>query len=81
MRRMVVPILLSSIRRARPHRDLVGVAALDDNAAMRVFVSATGLDEMDHIDDSSLEIWMRFGIKGQPSWALVNDDGSTEIHR
>jgi len=60
---------------------LIGVAALDDNSAMRAFVTGTGLTDMVHIDDSDLEVWMRFGITGQPAWVLVDDDGTTEIRR
>ena len=48
---------------------------------MRAFVTGTGLTDMVHIDDTDLEVWMRFGITGQPAWALVDDDGSTRIHR
>lgn len=55
-------------------RALIGVASRDSVEAMRAFVAEHGLEDMVNIADPDGEVWTRFGVVGQPSWAFVDGD-------
>ncbi len=41
---------------------------------MAGFVDRHGLQEMMTVADVSGEVWDRFGVVGQPSWAFIDGD-------
>lgn len=53
-----------------------GLAATDD---MIGFIERTGVESFPHIDDNGGEIWDRFGVTQQRTYAFVNDDGSFRL--
>jgi thiol-disulfide isomerase/thioredoxin len=57
----------------------VGVAAQDQLSAMRNFVSKFKVDGFAHLQDQDAEIWKRFGVIEQPSYAFVSPDGTVEV--
>jgi peroxiredoxin len=54
---------------------IVGVGGRDEIAAMKKFVERHDLDEVPNIADPEGDVWARFGVRGQPTWAFV--DGQT----
>ena len=46
---------------------------------MRAFVDRHGLEDVTQIADLEDEIWPRYGVRYQPAWVLINQDGSTEL--
>jgi peroxiredoxin len=54
---------------------LVGVASRDAVDEMQAFVDRHGLADVVNVADESGEVWDRFGVFGQPTWAFV--DGAT----
>ncbi len=59
--------------------EVIGVAGRGEVAAMEAFVSDTGTSGLRHVMDPEGTIWTDFGVIGQPAFAFVNDDGSTEV--
>lgn len=65
---------------AADHRgkaNVVGVAGLDKNAAMRAFVSDTGTDSFPHLSDEKGEVWKRFEITQQSVYVILDRTGKT----
>ncbi|MFK8022344.1 MAG: hypothetical protein AB8G26_00160 [Ilumatobacter sp.] len=46
---------------------------------MREFVEDTGVDQLQHVDDPSTELWDRFGVTQQRTYAYIDDDGSFRL--
>jgi peroxiredoxin len=61
----------------RGKANVVGVAGLDKNAAMRAFVSDTGTGSFSHLSDESGEVWKRFEVTQQSSYVLLDRTGRT----
>jgi thiol-disulfide isomerase/thioredoxin len=59
----------------------VGVAAQDQVPAMQSFVDQYGLGFIPHLADTNAEIWQRFGVTYQPSYAFIGSDGSVEVEK
>lgn len=57
----------------------VGVGAQDGLPAMRKFVAENEVSGFSHLADEKAEVWARFGITQQPSYAFVYADGSIEL--
>ncbi|APU43341.1 redoxin domain-containing protein [Streptomyces sp. TN58] len=57
--------------------NVVGVAGLDKNAAMRDFVSDTDTAAFPHLSDEKGEIWKRFKITEQSTYVILDKDGKT----
>jgi peroxiredoxin len=55
-------------------RALVGIASRDSVEQMQAFVDRHGLDEVVNVADPDGEVWARFGVFGQPTWAYVDGD-------
>ena len=52
----------------------------DSNSEHMEFISAFGLEGIPMIpDNDDHDLWLSFGVCGQPAWALIRADGSTEI--
>lgn len=43
------------------------------------FIERTGVNAFPHIDDNGGEIWARFGVSQQRTYAYVNDDGTFRL--
>ncbi|MGL6234172.1 MAG: redoxin family protein [Segniliparus sp.] len=61
-----------------PGVPFVGVASRSDAGAMNDFVNKYGLD-FPQIDDSSGEIWGKFGVTWQPAFAFVSSSGNVDM--
>ncbi|MBT2529771.1 redoxin domain-containing protein [Streptomyces sp. ISL-99] len=57
--------------------NVVGVAGLDKNAAMRDFVSDTGTGSFPHLSDEKGEVWKRFEITQQSFYVILDHTGRT----
>ncbi|MEU8849705.1 redoxin domain-containing protein [Streptomyces sp. NPDC048564] len=57
--------------------NVVGVAGLDKNAAMRAFVSDTGTGSFPHLSDEKGEVWKRFEITQQSVYVILDQTGKT----
>lgn len=57
--------------------NVVGVAGLDENAAMRAFVSDTGTGSFPHLSDEKGEVWKRFEISQQSYYVILDQTGKT----
>ncbi|WP_327342216.1 redoxin domain-containing protein [Streptomyces europaeiscabiei] len=57
--------------------NVVGVAGLDKNAAMRAFVSDTGTGSFPHLSDEKGEVWKQFEITQQSSYVILDQTGKT----
>ncbi|WP_129786863.1 redoxin family protein [Promicromonospora panici] len=63
---------------AEQHGDdvnVVGVAGLDELAAMEDFIEKTDTDGLTHLNDESGEVWRHFGITAQSTFAVVDENG------
>ncbi|MFD2025847.1 TlpA family protein disulfide reductase [Promicromonospora aerolata] len=63
---------------AEQHGDavnVVGVAGLDEPAAMADFIEMTGTDGLTHLDDEEGAVWRQFGITAQSTFALLDENG------
>lgn len=47
---------------------------------MRGFVERYGLEDMPQVADVDDTIWARYGVRYQPAWVFIDDDGSTETY-
>jgi thiol-disulfide isomerase/thioredoxin len=61
-----------------PNVPFVGVASRSDQGAMRDFVNRYGLS-FPQIEDSSGEIWGKFGVTWQPAFAFVSSNGDVDM--
>jgi hypothetical protein len=50
------------------------VAGRDSVEAMQAYVDRHGLADVVNVADVDGELWARFGVVGQPSWAFVEGD-------
>ncbi|MBC9718352.1 redoxin domain-containing protein [Streptomyces sp. TRM66268-LWL] len=56
---------------------VVGVAGLDKNAAMRTFVSDTGIEGFPQLSDEKGEVWKRFEVTEQSRYVILDKSGRT----
>lgn len=62
------------------NQSLIGVAGRDTVEQMAGFTERHGLQDMVTIADVSGEVWERFGVFGQPTWAFVDGEtGQVEV--
>lgn len=33
------------------------------------------------MSDAQRDVWAEFGVRSQPAWAFIDDDGTVEVHR
>jgi thiol-disulfide isomerase/thioredoxin len=59
---------------------VVGVAGLDEVAAMHRFVDLTNVDNITHLADEQGVVWRRFGVTAQSTYVLLDASG-TIVHR
>ena len=52
---------------------------LSGSEDMLDFIGRTGTDAFPHIDDNGGEVWARFGVSQQRTYAFVNDDGTFRL--
>ncbi|MCX4582380.1 redoxin family protein [Streptomyces sp. NBC_01481] len=57
--------------------NVVGVAGLDKNAAMKAFVSDTKTDAFPHLSDENGDVWKRFKVTEQSRYVILDKDGKT----
>jgi peroxiredoxin len=57
--------------------NVLGVAGLDKNDAMKEFVSQTGTDAFPHLSDETGEVWKRFEVTEQSRYVILDEDGRT----
>ncbi|MFE0255763.1 redoxin family protein [Streptomyces sp. NPDC059010] len=57
--------------------NVLGVAGLDKNAAMKDFVSQTGTQDFPHLSDEAGDVWKRFGVTEQSRYVILDKDGQT----
>jgi thiol-disulfide isomerase/thioredoxin len=55
--------------------NVVGVAGLDTNAAMKDFVSETKTDGFPHLSDEAGDVWKRFEITEQSHYVILDKNG------
>lgn len=72
---------VAKVARDNPDVTFVGVSAQDDVAAMKQFIDKYGTGVFPNIADLDGAVWQRFGVTGQPSFALVSRDGTVEMIR
>lgn len=57
---------------------LVGVPGRDGTERMRIFVERHDLGSIPHAVDGDGALWTRLGVRGQPTWVLVDRAGNVE---
>jgi peroxiredoxin len=57
--------------------NVLGVAGLDKNAAMKDFVSETGTDTFPHLSDEAGDVWKRFKVTEQSRYVILDQAGKT----
>ncbi|WP_073224328.1 redoxin domain-containing protein [Streptomyces sp. NBRC 110465] len=57
--------------------NVVGVAGLDTNAAMKDFISDTATDSFPHLSDEKGEVWKRFKVTEQSRYVILDQTGKT----
>ncbi|MBD0841460.1 redoxin family protein [Streptomyces sp. TRM68416] len=57
--------------------NVVGVAGLDKNSAMRDFVADTGTGSFPHLSDEEGEVWKRFEVTQQSHYVILDKNGET----
>ncbi|MEV6408968.1 redoxin family protein [Streptomyces bobili] len=57
--------------------NVLGVAGLDKNAAMKDFVSRTGTENFPHLSDEAGDVWKRFEVTEQSRYVILDKDGET----
>jgi peroxiredoxin len=57
--------------------NVVGVAGLDKNAAMKDFVADTGTAGFPQLSDENGDIWKRFEVTEQSRYVILDGDGKT----
>ncbi|WP_236242369.1 redoxin family protein [Streptomyces sp. CC228A] len=57
--------------------NVVGVAGLDKNTAMKDFVADTGTGSFPHLSDERGEVWKRFKVTEQSRYVILDKDGTT----
>lgn len=72
---------VAKVARANPDATFVGVAALDQEPAMREFVDKYDVGFFTNIADVDGAVWQRFGVTAQPAFAFVGADGAVDVVR
>ena len=72
---------VAKVARDNPDVTFVGVSAQDQIPAMKEFADKYGTGIFTNIADVDGAVWQRFGVTGQPSFALISRDGSIEMVR
>ncbi|MEU3895264.1 redoxin domain-containing protein [Streptomyces sp. NPDC045251] len=57
--------------------NVVGVAGLDKNAAMKNFVADTGTDGFPQLSDEKGDLWKRFEVTEQSRYVILDKEGET----
>ena len=70
---------VAKVARDNPDVTFVGVAAQGDVPAMKEFMHKYGIGVFPNIADLDGAVWQRFGVTGQPSFALIGRDGTVEM--
>ncbi len=60
--------------------NVVGVGGLDDEAAMRRFISQWKLDAVPHLSDQAGTVWKKFAVTSQSTFVLLDSRG-TVVHK
>ncbi|MPY81511.1 MAG: redoxin domain-containing protein [Actinophytocola sp.] len=55
--------------------NVIGVAGLDEQAAMEDFIATNGVDGVTHLSDEEGTVWKRFEVTEQSSFVLLDADG------
>jgi len=58
---------------------VIGVAGRDDLLSIQDFVSNLDVDMFTHVVDEELEVWGAYGVRSQPAFAFLNDDGTVDV--
>lgn len=59
--------------------EIIGVAGRDELPAIQAFVSDLNVGSLTHVVDDELEIWGAYGVRSQPAFAFLNDDGTFAV--
>lgn len=59
--------------------EIIGVGGSGSAGEMRDFVADTGVGGFAHLQDVENRVWETYGIRTQPRFAFINDDGTVEI--
>jgi hypothetical protein len=57
----------------------VGVAGRDELEPIQDFVVNLDVGSFPHVVDDELEIWGAYGVRSQPAFAFINDDGTVDV--
>ncbi|MFI1940879.1 redoxin domain-containing protein [Streptomyces purpureus] len=57
--------------------NVVGVAGLDTNTAMKDFVAGTSTGGFPHLSDEKGEVWKRFKVTEQSRYVILDKNGAT----
>ncbi|MGI5174932.1 peroxiredoxin family protein [Dactylosporangium sp. CA-152071] len=60
--------------------NVVGVGGLDDEPAMRRFITEWKLDAVPHLSDEAGTVWKKFGVTSQSTFVLLDSRG-TVVHK
>lgn len=71
--------LVAEMAARHPEVQFVGVAAQDDLDAMKQFVADHGMTGFPSLADLDGQVWQRFGVTAQPTFAFVRPDASVEL--
>ena len=52
-----------------------------EDAEITGFIDEFGVAGFEHVIDPDGSLWSTLGVRGQPSFAFINDDGNIETHR
>lgn len=72
------PTVREAISRHDASIRFVGVPGLDETARMQVFVDRHELGGIPHAIDRDGDLWRRLGVRGQPTWVLVDRSGNVQ---
>lgn len=56
------------------------MAGRADQGDMENFISNLGVGTIPHTIDEDGAIWAQFGIRSQPAFVFINDDGTMTVH-
>lgn len=61
--------------------NVIGVAGLDEQAAMEDFIDRNGVDEITHLADVEGTVWKRFEVTEQSTFVVLDADGETRYRQ
>jgi thiol-disulfide isomerase/thioredoxin len=73
--------MVGQVAAAHPDVTFVGVAALDQPPAMRIFVDKYRVGGFPHLADTDGTVWAKFGVAQQPAYAFIRADGDVQVVR